>query len=49
VNKKLGAAALGTAFAGGALIFIGSHRAAQRSPQVAIGAGQVTVSKRVSW
>src|SRR5436309_1033363 len=41
VNKKLGAAALSTAFAGGALIFIGSHRGTQRSPEVTIGAGQV--------
>jgi hypothetical protein len=49
VNKKLGAAALGTAFVGGALIFIGSHRGAQRSPQVSFGPGQVTVSRRVSW
>jgi hypothetical protein len=49
VNKKLGAAALGTAFVGGALIFIGSHRGAQRSPQVTLGPGQMTVSKRVSW
>jgi hypothetical protein len=49
VNKKLGAAALATAFAGGALIFVGSHRGARRSPQVTVGAGQVTVSKQVSW
>jgi hypothetical protein len=49
VNKKLGAAALSTAFVGGALIFIGSHRGAQRSPQVTLGPGQMTVSKRVSW
>ena len=48
VNKKLGAAALGTAFAGGALIFVGSHRA-RRSPQVSVGAGQVSVSKQLSW
>jgi hypothetical protein len=48
VNKKLGAAALSTAFVGGALIFMGS-RHARRSPQVTVGAGQVAVSKHVSW
>jgi hypothetical protein len=49
VNKKLGAAALSTAFVGGALIFIGSRRGVQRSPQVTLGPGQMTVSKQVSW
>jgi hypothetical protein len=49
VNKKLGAAALSTAFVGGALIFIGSRRGAQRSPQVTVGPRQMTVSKQVSW
>jgi hypothetical protein len=49
VNKKLGAAALSTAFVGGALIFMGSRRGAQRSPQVTLGPGQVTVSRQVSW
>ncbi len=48
VNKKLGAAGLSTAFVGGALIFLGS-RHGRRSPQVTIGAGQVAVSKHVSW
>jgi hypothetical protein len=49
VNKKVGAAALGTAFVGGALIFMGSHRGARRSPQVTLGPDQVRVSKRFSW
>ena len=49
VNKKLGAAALSAAFVGGALIFVGSHRGAQRSPEVTVGASQLSVSKRVSW
>jgi hypothetical protein len=49
VNKKLGAAALSTAFVGGALIFMGNHRGARRSPQVIVGPNQVTVSKRLSW
>ena len=49
VNKKLGAAALSAAFVGGALIFVGSHRGAQPSPEVTVGASQLSVSKRVSW
>ena len=48
VNKKLGAAGLATAFAGGVLIFLGSHRA-KASPSITVGAGQVKVSKQVSW
>ena len=48
VNKKLGAAGLATAFVGGTLIFLGSHRA-KTSPSITVGAGQVKVSKQVSW
>ena len=48
VNKKLGAAGLATAFVGGTLIFLGSHRASH-SPSVTIGAGQVKVLKQLSW
>jgi hypothetical protein len=48
VNKKLGAAGLATAFAGGVLIFLGSHQS-KSSPSVTVGAGQVRVSKQVSW
>jgi hypothetical protein len=48
VNKKLGAAGLATAFVGGTLIFLGSHRASH-SPSVTIGAGRVNVSKQLSW
>jgi len=48
VNKKLGAAGLMTAFAGGTMIFLGSHRA-KSSPSVSVGAGRVKVSKQVSW
>jgi len=48
VNKKVGAAGLATAFAGGVLIFLGSHRAKQ-APSVTVGAGQVKVSKQISW
>lgn len=48
VNKKLGAAGVGAAFAGGMLIFLG-HNRAKHSPSVTVGAGQVTVSKHISW
>jgi len=48
VNKKLGAAGLSTAFAGGVLVFLGSHRA-KRSPSVTVAPGQVKVSKQISW
>lgn len=48
VNKKLGAAGVSAAFAGGVLIFLGTHRA-KLSPSVTVGAGQVKVSKHVSW
>ena len=47
VNKKLGAAGVSAAFAGGILMFLGSR--AKRAPSVTVGAGQVTVSKRISW
>jgi hypothetical protein len=45
-NKKLGAAALGAAFAGGVLIFMGTHRP---SASVSVGPGRLAVSKQVSW
>ena len=47
VNKKAGAAGLATAFGGGVLMFLGSHRS--NSPAVTIGAGGVKVSKQISW
>lgn len=48
VNKKVGAIGLGTAFVGGTLMFLGSHRAA-RAPAVRVGVRNVAVSKRLSW
>ena len=48
VNKKLGAAGLSTAFAGGLLMFLG-HDRAKHAPSVTVGAGQVKVSKQISW
>ena len=52
VNKPLGAAGLGMAFAGGTMMFLGSHRrgsSTNRAPSITVGAGQVKVSKHVSW
>jgi hypothetical protein len=49
-NKHLGAAGLSVAFAGGALMFVGSRRGPLRAaPSIAVGAHAVAVSKRVSW
>jgi hypothetical protein len=48
VNKKLGAAPVSAAFAGGLLVFLG-HDRAKRSPSVTVGPGQINVSKRFSW
>jgi amino acid transporter len=48
VNKHLGAAGLSAAFAGGVLIFLGSH-GLKHAPAVSVGAGQVKVSKQLSW
>ena len=48
-NKKLGAAGLGVAFAGGMMMFLGS-RARQPRPVPAMAVGPaVTVTKQVSW
>jgi protein-S-isoprenylcysteine O-methyltransferase Ste14 len=48
VNKSLGAAGLGAAFVGGALIYLG-QRHAKRGASVTIGARRLTVSKQVAW
>lgn len=47
-DKKLGAAGLAAAFAGGTILFLGSRRAS-RSPSVTFRPGRVTVSKQVTW
>jgi len=44
----LGAAGLAVAGAGGAILYLGSHHA-KHAPSVALGPGQVTVSKRITW
>jgi hypothetical protein len=48
VNKKLGAASIGAAFAGGVLIFVGTRRA-KFAPDVKAGVGEVTISKQLTW
>jgi hypothetical protein len=48
VNKKLGAAALFTAFGGGVLMYLGRDRS-PRLPSVTLAPGQLKVSKQVSW
>lgn len=46
-NVKLGSAGLGVAFAGGVLMFLGSH--ARHMPSVSAGPGSLTLTKHVSW
>lgn len=48
VNKKAGTVGLATAFGGGVLMFLGSHKSS-KSPSVSVAGGRVSVSKRVSW
>jgi len=47
-NTALGAAGLAVAAGGGAVLFIGSERA-RTSAAVTVGAGRVTVVKRLTW
>jgi hypothetical protein len=49
VNKKLGAAGLCIAFAGGALVYLGHSRAAKSAPDVTVAPGLMKVSKKISW
>lgn len=49
-NKHLGAAGLSVAFAGGALMFLGSRQGhLKAAPSIAVGPHAVAVSKHVSW
>jgi hypothetical protein len=49
-NKHLGAAGLSVAFAGGALMFLGSRQGQLKAaPSIAVGPHAVAVSKRMSW
>lgn len=47
-NVKMGAAGLATAFAGGAVLFLGKRKA-NSSASVTFGPGRLTVSKRLTW
>ena len=49
VNKKLGAASLAAAFAGGALLFAGTRKAPAAMPDVKVGPSAVSVTKQLSW
>lgn len=47
-NTGLGAAGLAVAGAGGAVLFLGAHRA-KHAPAVSVGPGGITVNKRIAW
>jgi hypothetical protein len=49
VDKKLGAAGIASAFAGGTLLFMATRKATRAAPSVAVTPKGVTVSKRISW
>jgi len=49
VNKKLGTAGIGAAFAGGTLLFLSSRKAGRVAPAVGVTATDITVSKQISW
>jgi hypothetical protein len=48
-NVKMGAAGLATAFAGGAILFLGKRKANGSTTSIALGPRQLTVSKRLTW
>lgn len=47
-NTKVGATGLGVAVAGGALLALG-HRLSRQAPDIQVGVGRFSVTKRVSW
>jgi hypothetical protein len=47
-DSRLGGTGLGIAFAGGALMALG-HRMSRQAPDIQVGVGRFSVSKRVSW
>ena len=49
VNKKLGAASLAAAFAGGALLFVGTRKVPAAVADVKVGPSGVSVTKQLSW
>lgn len=48
-NKKLGAAGIATAFAGGTMMFLGSRARRYAPSAVALGPAEVSASKSISW
>ena len=48
-NVKMGAAGLATAFAGGAILFLGKRKANSSITSIALGPRQITVAKRLTW
>lgn len=48
-NKKLGAAGIATAFAGGTMMFLGSRARRYAPSTVALGPTEVSASKSISW
>jgi hypothetical protein len=49
-NKHLGAAGLSVAFAGGALMFLGSRQGhLKAAPSITVGPHAVAVSKQIAW
>jgi hypothetical protein len=47
-NKKLGAAGISLAFAGGMMMFLGTH-ASKQLPTLTVGKGTVGVAKQITW
>ena len=47
-NKPLGAAGISLAFAGGMMMFFGTHTA-RKLPSVTVGKGTVAVGKQLTW
>ena len=47
-NRTMGAVGLLTAFGGGAVLFLGKHRA-NRAPEITFEPSAVKVSKTISW
>ncbi|HEX7795170.1 MAG TPA: hypothetical protein VF456_12500 [Vicinamibacterales bacterium] len=47
-NKKLGAAGISLAFAGGMMMFLGTH-ASKHLPSLTFGKGSVGMTKQITW
>ena len=49
VDKKVGAAGIAAAFAGGTLVFLATRKVRQAAPSITVTKTDVTVSKRIAW